>query len=134
MKKKQRELIGKRNVASVLQWIGVSGAATTTALGLSDSGKNQTVAIVVGSATALSALVATIWKSDSIEKRESACEAVLKLEPTIESNFAVWDQKADDPEFQRTFSDRTQTEYFSLVNENLGKCGPGRPSINTLLP
>ena len=134
VKKKQVELIGKRNAASVLQWIGVSGVATATALGLSDSGNNRTVAIVVGSAAALSGLLGTIWKNDSIEKREAACEAVLVLQPTIQSNFAVWDQNAGDPEFRKAFSERTKTEYFSLINDNLGKCGPGRPQINTLLP
>jgi hypothetical protein len=134
VKKKQVELLGKRNAASILQWIGVSGVATATALGLSDSGNNHTVAIVVGSAAALSGLLGTIWKNDSIEKREAACEAVLVLEPTILSNFAVWDQNAGDPEFRKAFSDRTRTEYFSLINDNLGKCGPGRPQINTLLP
>jgi hypothetical protein len=134
VKKKQVELIGKRNAASVLQWIGVSGVATSTALGLSDSGNNRTVAIVVGSAAALSGLLGTIWKTDSIEKREAACEAVLVLDPTIQSNFAVWDQNAGDPEFRKAFSERTKAEYFSLINDNLGKCGPGRPQINSLLP
>jgi hypothetical protein len=134
VKKKQVELIRKRNAASVLQWIGVSGVATATALGLSDSGNNHTVAIVVGSAAALSGLLGTIWKNDSIEKREAACEAILVLDPTIQANFAVWDQNSGDPEFRKTFSELTKTQYFSLINDNLGKCGPGRRQIDSLRP
>ena len=132
VKKKQVELISKRNAASVLQWIGGSGVATAAALGLSDSGKNHTVAIVVGSASALSGLLGTFWKTEAIEKREAACEAILQLEPTIKSNFQGWEQDAGDSEFLKTFSQRTKTDYFNLLIDNLGKCAPTRSRINSL--
>lgn len=128
----QAQLIGKRNAASILQWVGASGVATAAALGLSDSDKSKNVAIVVGSASALSALLGTIWKSEAIEKREAACSFVLDLQPRIESTFVTWEQEVERPEFRDKFSEKTKTEYFDLVSENLGKCAPGQRRFQTL--
>lgn len=132
VKRTQSQLIGKRNAASILQWAGASGVATAAALGISDSDKNKNVAIVVGSASALSAFLGTIWKSEAIEKREQAREYVLDLQPRIESTFVAWEQDVEKPEFRDKFSEKTRSEYFDLVNDNLGKCAPGQKRYQTL--
>jgi hypothetical protein len=131
VKSQQKKLIAGKSLPPILQIIGTTGVATAATLGLADSGNDHTVAIVVGSAGLLAAILGTIWKAEPIDQRIAACKYVIELDPKFDAVFQDWRGKRTDPTFQNKFSSIRQEEYWKFLASDLGKCAPGLPVPGT---
>ena len=122
---KQQFLIARQNTGSILQWVGVSGGAAAATLGISNPKSSGTTAIVLGSASVLTAITGIIWKQESSNVRISKCTDVLSKQFKIQASLETWYLQANNEEFRKSFLEKVKTEFIDYVLPGLEGCMPG---------
>jgi hypothetical protein len=125
VRSKQQFLIARQNTGSILQWVGVSGGAAAATLGISNPKSAGTTAIVLGSASVLTAITGIIWKQESSSARIAKCTEVLSKQFKIQASLETWYLQANNEVFRKGFLDKVKTEFIDFVLPGLEGCMPG---------
>jgi hypothetical protein len=125
VRSKQHYLISRQNTASVLKWVGVSGTAAAATLGISNPNSAGTTAIVIGSASVLTAVTGLIWQQDASTARISACTDVLSKQYRIQAMLESWYLESSKEEFRKGFASRVDDRFIKDVIPGLEICMPG---------
>lgn len=125
VRSKQRYLITRQNTGSILQWVGVSGGAAAATLGISNPKNSGTTAIVLGSASVLTAVTGLIWKQESSNSRIAKCTDVLSKQYKIQASLETWYLQANSTDFRKSFLEKVKTEFIDYVLPGLEGCMPG---------
>lgn len=125
IRSQQQFLIARQNTGSILQWVGVSGGAAAATLGISNPKSAGTTAIVIGSASVLTAITGIIWKQESSNIRISKCTDVLSKQFKVQASLETWYLQANNEVFRKGFLDKVKTEFIDYVVPGLEGCMPG---------
>jgi hypothetical protein len=122
---KQHYLIYRQNTGSVLQWVGVSGGAAAATLGIANPKSSGTTAIVIGSASILTAITGIIWKQESSNTRIAKCTDVLSKQYKIQASLETWNLQANSADFRKSFLEKVKNEFINYITPGLEGCMPG---------
>jgi hypothetical protein len=125
VRSQQQFLIARQNTGSILQWVGVSGGAAAATLGISNPKSAGTTAIVLGSASVLTAITGIIWKQESSNVRISKCTDVLSKQFKIQASLETWYLQANNEAFRKGFLEKVKTDFIDYVLPGLEGCMPG---------